>query len=126
MALKTKKKVKKNVPHAHCYVRVGFGNIILTMTDPSGGALCWTSAGSLGFRGGKKGTPFAAQRAAQELVMKANNMGVKSIDILVNGPGAGRDSALRAIAKAGIRVKSLRDVTPIPHNGCRPPKRRKG
>lgn len=125
MGVKTKKKIKKNVPHGRCYIQAGFGNLLITITDPSGGALCWASAGSLGFKGGKKGTPFAAQRAGQEVATKAMNMGMKSLEMYVSGPGGGRDSAIRAIAKGGLRVTLLKDTTPIPHNGCRPPKRRR-
>ncbi|MCH2533567.1 MAG: 30S ribosomal protein S11 [Bdellovibrionales bacterium] len=121
----TKRKVKKNVPHGRCYVAAGFGNTIVTITDPSGGAVCWSSAGFLGFKGSRKGTPFAAQVAAEDAAKKALENGMKSVDVFINGPGAGREPAVRAVASAGLRVSSLRDITPIPHNGCRPPKRRR-
>lgn len=121
----TKRKVKKNVPHGKCYVAAGFGNTIITITDPSGGAVCWSSAGFLGFKGSRKGTPFAAQVTAEDAVKKALENGMKSVDVFINGPGAGREPAVRAVASAGLRVSSLRDITPIPHNGCRPPKRRR-
>ncbi len=121
----TKKKVKKNVPTGRCYVQAGFGNTIITITDPQGNALCWASAGGLGFKGSRKGTPFAAQVAAEEVAKKAQEQGVRSVDIFLKGPGAGREPAIRALAQAGIRVSSMKDITPIPHNGCRPPKRRR-
>ena len=121
----TKRKVKKNVPHGRCYVAAGFANTIVTITDPSGGAVCWSSAGFLGFKGSRKGTPFAAQVAAEDAAKKALENGMKSVDVYINGPGAGREPAVRAVASAGLRVSSLRDITPIPHNGCRPPKRRR-
>ncbi len=121
----TKKKVKKNIPTGRCYVSAGFGNTIVTITDPTGNAICWASAGQLGFKGSRKGTPFAAQVAAEEAAKKAQEHGVRSVDLFLKGPGAGREPAIRAIAQAGIRITSMKDVTPIPHNGCRPPKRRR-
>ncbi len=121
----TKKKVKKNVPHGRCYISAGFGNTIITVTDPSGGAVCWSTAGALGFKGSRKGTPFAAQMAAEDVAKKAIDQGVKSLDVYLKGPGAGREPSIRALAAAGIRVNSFRDITPVPHNGCRPPKRRR-
>lgn len=121
----TKKKVKKNVPHGRCFIQAGFGNTIVTITDPSGGTLCWSSAGFLGFKGSRKGTPFAAQMAAEDAAKKAAEHGVKSVEVNIKGPGAGRDPAVRALVTSGIRVTSFRDVTPVPHNGCRPPKRRR-
>jgi small subunit ribosomal protein S11 len=127
MAAKTvaKKKVKKNVPTGRCYINAGFGNTVITITDPSGNTLCWASAGGLGFKGSRKGTPFAAQMAAEDVAKKAAENGVRSVDVLLIGPGAGREPAVRALVQAGVRVTSLRDITPIPHNGCRPPKRRR-
>lgn len=121
----TKKKVKKNVPTGICYIQAGFGNIIVTMTDPAGDTVSWSSAGHLGFKGSRKGTPFAAQMAAEDACKKAMEAGMKSVDVLLKGPGAGREPAIRALAAAGMRVLSLKDVTPVPHNGCRPPKRRR-
>ena len=120
-----KKKTKRNVPSGRCYIQAGFGNTIVTITDPSGGAVCWSTAGMLGFKGSRKGTPFAAQMAAEDAAKKAMEMGMKSVDLFLNGPGGGREPAVRAIAAAGMRVNSMKDVTPIPHNGCRPPKRRR-
>lgn len=120
-----KKKAKKNVPVGNCYIQCGFGNTIVTLTDPSGGTVAWSSAGHLGFKGSRKGTPFAAQMAAEDACKKAMEHGVKSVNVFLNGPGAGREPAVRAVASAGIRVMSMRDVTPVPHNGCRPPKRRR-
>ncbi len=121
----TKKKVKRNIPNGRCYVSAGFGNTIVTMTDPSGGAVCWSSAGLLGFKGSRKGTPFAAQMAAEDAAKKAIDNGMKSVEVFLTGPGAGREPAVRAVANAGLKVSSLKDVTPVPHNGCRPPKRRR-
>lgn len=124
-AAKVKKKVKKNVPIAKCHILAGFGNTIITITDPGGNTIAWASAGSLGFKGGKKGTPFAAQVTAEDAAKKAIENGVKTVTLFVDGPGAGREPAIRAIASAGIKVQILKDITPIPHNGCRPPKRRR-
>ena len=120
-----KKKLKRNVSQGNCYVFAGFGNTIITITDPNGGTLCWSSAGRMGFKGSRKGTPFAAQVAAEDVVKKATENGVRSLAVLVKGPGAGREPAVRALAAAGLKIVSLRDVTPVPHNGCRPPKRRR-
>ncbi len=120
-----KKKTKKNVPTGKCYVQAGFGNTIITITDPRGAVVCWSSAGHLGFKGARKGTPFAAQVAAEDVAKKAQEHGVRGVDVFLKGPGAGREPAIRALSQAGIRVTSLKDVTPIPHNGCRPPKRRR-
>ena len=121
----TKKKVKKNIPNGRCYIQAGFGNTIVTMTDTAGGAVCWSSAGLLGFKGSRKGTPFAAQMAAEDATKKAMENGMKFVEVYLNGPGSGREPAVRAIANAGLRVSLLKDVTPVPHNGCRPPKRRR-
>lgn len=120
-----KKGSKKNIPYGRCYVSAGFGNTVVTFTDGSGNAICWSSAGALGFKGSRKGTPFAAQVASEEASKKAIENGVKSVDLFLSGPGAGREPAVRAVAQAGIRLNSMRDVTPVPHNGCRPPKRRR-
>lgn len=120
-----KKKAKKNVPTGRCYIEAGFGNTIVTMTDIAGNTVCWSSAGMLGFKGSRKGTPFAAQVAAEDAAKKAIENGMKSVDVFLNGPGAGREPAIRALASAGLRVSTLRDITPVPHNGCRPPKRRR-
>jgi small subunit ribosomal protein S11 len=121
----TKKKVKKNVPQGNCYIQAGFGNVIVTMTDPKGDTVSWSSAGHLGFKGSRKGTPFAAQMAAEDAAKKAMEAGMKSVDVFLTGPGAGREPAIRALAAIGMKVLSMKDTTPIPHNGCRPPKRRR-
>jgi len=121
----TKKRNKRIVPSGRCYINAGFGNTIVTITDGTGGAICWSTAGMLGFKGSRKGTPFAAQMAAEDAAKKAMDMGFKSCELFLSGPGAGREPAVRAIANAGIRITSLKDVTPVPHNGCRPPKRRR-
>lgn len=120
-----RKKVKRNVPNGRCYVNAGFGNTVVTVTDGVGNVVCWSTAGMLGFKGSRKGTPYAAQMAAQEASKKAVDAGMKSVDVFIKGPGAGREPAVRAIAASGLRVTSLRDITPVPHNGCRPPKRRR-
>ncbi len=120
-----KKKIKRNVPQGMCFIQAGFGNTIVTMTDPGGDTVCWSSAGHLGFKGSRKGTPFAAQVAAEDAAKKALEAGMRSIEVYVKGPGAGREPAVRALAASGMRILSLKDVTPIPHNGCRPPKRRR-
>lgn len=120
-----KKKTKKNVPVGRCYVAAGFGNTIITLTDPAGDTIAWSSAGKLGFKGSRKGTPFAAQVAAEDAVKKAAETGLRTVTVFVTGPGAGREPAVRALAAAGMKILSIKDVTPIPHNGCRPPKRRR-
>ena len=124
-AAPSKKKVKKNVTSGKCFISAGFGNTIVTFTDFQGNTVCWSSAGMLGFKGSRKGTPFAAQVAAEDASKKAVDAGLKTADVVVKGPGAGREPAVRAIAAAGIRIGTLRDLTPVPHNGCRPPKRRR-
>ena len=120
-----KKKERKNVPHGICFIQASFNNTIVTITDGEGRTLAWKSSGSLGFRGSRKGTPFAAQQAAMNAANQARDHGMRSVEVRVNGPGSGRESAIRALAAAGLDVKSIRDITPIPHNGCRPPKRRR-
>ncbi|MBY0507556.1 MAG: 30S ribosomal protein S11 [Bryobacteraceae bacterium] len=120
-----KKKEKKNVPYGIVNVQASFNNTIVTITDSTGNTLSWSSAGSLGFRGSRKGTPYAAQQASLTAATKAKESGMRSVEVRVSGPGAGRESAVRALSTAGIEVKSIRDFTPIPHNGCRPPKRRR-
>lgn len=120
-----KKKTKKNVPMGKCFVLAGFGNTIVTFTDPNGGTVSWSSAGHMGFKGSRKGTPYAAQMAAEDAVKKAMENGLRTVGVLVKGPGAGREPAVRAIAAAGIKITSIKDLTPVPHNGCRPPKRRR-
>ncbi len=120
-----KKKERKNVPHGVVYIQASFNNTIVTIADGEGRTLAWKSSGSLGFRGSRKGTPFAAQQAAMNAANQARDHGVRSVEVRVNGPGSGRESAIRALAAAGLEVRTIRDVTPIPHNGCRPPKRRR-
>lgn len=120
-----KKKVKKSVPTGHCHISAGFGNVIVTMTDPAGDTVSWATAGGLGFKGSRKGTPFAAQMAAEEASKKALEAGMRSVDVFLKGPGAGREPAIRAVAASGLKIMSLKDITPVPHNGCRPPKRRR-
>ena len=120
-----KKKERKHVPHGVVHIQASFNNTIVTICDPAGNVLSWKSSGSLGFRGSRKGTPFAAQQAAINAANAARDHGLRSVDVRVAGPGSGRESAIRALAAAGIEVRSIRDVTPMPHNGCRPPKRRR-
>ncbi len=122
---KFKKRERKNVPFGLVFIQATFNNTIVTITDGVGNTLSWKSSGSLGFRGSRKGTPFAAQQAAAGAATAARDHGVRSVDVRVSGPGSGRESAIRALASVGIEVRSIRDVTPMPHNGCRPPKRRR-
>ena len=120
-----KKKEKKNVPSGIVHVQATSNNTIVTFTDPLGNVLSWSSSGSLGFRGSRKGTPFAAQQASLTAANKAKESGLRVGEVRVSGPGAGRESAIRALSTAGIEVRSIKDRTPIPHNGCRPPKKRR-
>ncbi len=122
---KKKKKARKNVSMGIIHVRASFNNTLITITDQQGNTLCWSSSGARGFKGSRKSTPFAAQMAADEAARKAMEHGVRTAVAFVSGPGGGRESALRAISAAGIRIGRIQDVTPIPHNGCRPPKRRR-
>jgi small subunit ribosomal protein S11 len=119
------KKQKRNVPNGVAYIQSTFNNTIVTITDPRGDVVSWGSAGSSGFKGAKKGTPFAAQTAADGAARRAMDQGMRQIEVMVSGPGAGRETAIRAIQAAGLEITMIRDVTPIPHNGCRPPKRRR-
>lgn len=121
----TKKRVRKNVERGQAHIQASFNNTIVTLTDTSGNALSWASAGGLGFKGSKKSTPYAAQMAAETATRAALVHGLKSVDVFVKGPGTGREAAIRALAQAGLQITSITDVTPIPHNGCRPPKRRR-
>jgi len=125
MATAKKKKVKRNVPKAIAHIQASFNNTIITVTDPSGDVICWGSSGTIGFKGSRKSTPFAAQRAAERCADAAIKMGVKEIDVRVKGPGAGRESAIRSLQARGLKVRTIEDVTPLPHNGCRPRKRRR-
>ncbi len=120
-----KKKVRKNVSHGICHIQASFNNTIVTFTDPQGNTIAWASAGQLGFRGSKKSTPFAAQVASLEAAKKAAENGMNSVEVHVKGPGAGRENAIRALMAAGIKIISVADRSPIPHNGCRAPKRRR-
>jgi small subunit ribosomal protein S11 len=122
---KFKKRERKHVPYGVVYIQASFNNTIVTITDGQGNTVSWKSSGSLGFRGSRKGTPFAAQQAASNAATQAREHGMRSVDVRVSGPGSGRESAIRALASAGIEVRTIRDVTPVPHNGCRPPKRRR-
>ena len=122
---KTKRKEKKNVLQGVVHIQSTFNNTIVTLTDAQGNALSWASAGGLGFRGSRKSTPYAAQMAAETAAKAALVHGLKSVDVFVKGPGSGREAAIRALQACGIDVTSIRDVTPVPHNGCRPPKRRR-
>ena len=125
VATKGKKKTKKNVPMGVAHIQATFNNTIITISDLNGEVVSWASAGSKGFKGSRKSTPFAAQVAAEECARKAMDSGMRSISVLVKGPGSGRESAVRALATAGLRVNLLKDITPIPHNGCRAPKWRR-
>ena len=129
MAQKVKKtrrrKERKNVEHGAAHIKSTFNNSIVTLTDAAGNALSWSSAGALGFRGSRKSTPFAAQMAAETSAKAAMEHGLKSVEVYVKGPGAGREAAIRSLQAAGLEVTLIKDVTPIPHNGCRPPKRRR-
>lgn len=121
----TRKKIKKNVPTGIAHIQATFNNTHVTITDLQGNTISWASSGTMGFKGSRKSTPFASQLAAENAARKAQEHGMKSVSVFVKGPGAGRESALRALQAAGFKVTLLRDVTPIPHNGCRPPKRRR-
>jgi small subunit ribosomal protein S11 len=120
-----KKKIRKDVGFGVAHIQATFNNTIITITDHEGGAICWASSGTAGFKGARKGTPFAAQLAAKDASNKARDAGVKYVDVRISGPGAGRESAIRALQSTGLEIKSIRDVTPIPHNGCRVPRRRR-
>ena len=119
------KKTKRNVPSGTAYIQSTFNNTIVTIADTKGDVISWASAGSSGFKGAKKGTPFAAQTAADSAARRAIDQGMRQLEVMVSGPGAGRETAIRALQGAGLEITLIRDVTPIPHNGCRPPKRRR-
>ena len=123
--MSAKKKVRRNVPRAVVHVFASFNNTIVTFADPNGETLCWDSAGTIGFSGSRKSTPFAAQRAAERAAEKALKMGVREIDVRVKGPGTGREPAIRSLQARGLKIRAIEDVTPLPHNGCRPRKRRR-
>jgi len=122
---KGKKKERRNVQSGVAHVQASFNNTIVTITDMSGNTIVWASSGNQGFKGSRKSTPFAAQRAGEAAARKAMENGMRTVDVYVNGPGSGRESAIRSLQAAGLRIHMIRDVTPIPHNGCRPPKRRR-
>jgi small subunit ribosomal protein S11 len=121
----SRRRVRKNVPRGQAHIHATFNNTIVTMTDPQGNVINWASSGTLGFKGSRKSTPFAARQAAQRAAKAAMDNGMTDVDVFVKGPGPGREQAIRAIQAAGLRVRSITDVTPIPHNGCRPPKKRR-
>src|SRR2546423_10072242 len=125
-AKKARKKEKKNVLHGQAHIKSSFSNTIVAITDLEGNVLSWASAGNVGFKGSRKSTPFAAQLAAEACARRAMEHGVRKVDVLVKGPGSGRETAIRSLMNTGIEVSGIKDVTPIPHNGCRPPKRRRG
>jgi small subunit ribosomal protein S11 len=122
---KTKKKEKKTIDHGIMFIHSTFNNTIITITDPDGKVLTWASGGMVGFKGSRKSTPFAAQLAAEKALKDAENFGMRTLDVRVKGPGVGRESAIRSIGGTTFQVKSIKDITPIPHNGCRPPKKRR-
>jgi small subunit ribosomal protein S11 len=119
------RKERKNIPHGRAYIHATFNNTIITVTDQQGNTIAWSSAGTVGFKGSRKSTPYAAQLAAQQVVKNAQDHGVQEVDVFVKGPGPGREAAIRSLQGAGLKVRSISDVTPIPHNGCRPPKKRR-
>ncbi len=119
------KKVKKHIANGTAHIQTSFNNTIVTITDTTGNVIAWSSAGSLGFKGSRKGTPFAAQIASETAAKKAMEVGLRQVDVFVKGPGAGRETAIRALQAAGLEITLIKDVTPVPHNGCRPPKRRR-
>lgn len=123
--VKAKKKIVKNVPKGIAHIQATFNNTVVTITDQQGNAVCWASSGNVGFSGSKKSTPFAAQVAASNAAKRAMDSGMKEVEVYVKGPGSGRESAIRALQVAGLDIALIKDVTPIPHNGCRPPKRRR-
>ena len=122
---RTKRRDRKNIEAGVAHIRSTFNNTIVTITDPHGNAICWASAGTLGFKGSRKSTPYAAQMAAESAARTAMEHGMRTVEVLVKGPGAGREAAIRSLQAAGLEVSMIKDVTPIPHNGCRPPKRRR-
>ncbi|MDC3379437.1 30S ribosomal protein S11 [Planctomycetota bacterium] len=125
VVVKKGKKGKKHVTKGVAHINSTFNNTIITITDKTGAALCWATAGTIGYKGSRKSTPFAAQRAAEEVAQKARKMGMREVDVRVKGPGSGRESAVRALKASGLDIRSIEDVTPLPHNGCRPKKKRR-
>ncbi len=124
-AVRKKKKERKNVEKGQAHIQATFNNTLVTITDMAGNAISWSSAGSLGFRGSRKSTPFAAQQAAETAARAAHDQGMQTVEVYVKGPGSGREAAIRALQTAGLNITMIKDITPIPHNGCRPPKRRR-
>jgi small subunit ribosomal protein S11 len=122
---RTRRRERKNIPVGKAYIQSTFNNTVITLTDPNGNVISWASAGTVGFKGSRKSTPYAAQVAADNAARRAMDHGLRQVEVLVRGPGSGREAAIRSLQGAGIQVSSIRDVTPIPHNGCRPPKRRR-
>ncbi len=122
---KGSRRVKRNVPRGQVHIHATFNNTIITMTDPNGNVVNWASAGSVGFKGARKSTPFAARQAAQRAARDARDNGMVEVEVFVKGPGPGREAAIRSLQSAGLRIRSITDVTPVPHNGCRPPKKRR-
>ena len=122
---KTRKKERKVIPSGRAFIQSSFNNTVVTLTDPEGNVLSWGSSGTAGFKGSRKGTPYAAQLAAQDAVKKASSYGLRQVDVFVKGPGSGREAAIRALQSSGLAISSIKDITPIPHNGCRPPKKRR-
>ena len=125
MAKSGKKRIRRNVARAIAHIKATFNNTMITITDLNGETLCWASAGTMGFKGTRKSTPFAAQRAAENVAQAAKRFGISELEVKVKGPGSGRESAITALQAAGLRIQAIEDVTPLPHNGCRPPKRRR-
>jgi small subunit ribosomal protein S11 len=122
---RTRRKKVTVSPDGHAYIKATFNNVLITLTDTQGNVISWSSSGKRGFRGSRKNTPYAAQVASSEAAKEAHDLGLRRVDVFVKGPGSGRESAIRALATAGLEIRTIRDVTPLPHNGCRPPKRRR-
>lgn len=122
---KAKKRERKSIPAGRAYIQATFNNTIVTLTDPEGNVIAWSSSGTAGFKGSRKGTPYAAQLAGNKAARKAMEHGLRQVEVFVKGPGSGREAAIRSLQSSGLHVTSIRDVTPVPHNGCRPPKRRR-
>lgn len=121
-----RRKIKRNIPHAQAHIKASFNNTVITITDQEGNVVAWSSGGSVGFKGSRKSTPYAAQVAAEQTARSAGEMGIRKLDVIVRGSGSGRETAIRAIQNMGIEVTGIKDVTPVPHNGCRPKKRKRG
>ena len=120
-----RRRVKKNIPYGVAHIKTSFNNTIVTITDPQGNTIAWATSGNVGFKGSRKSTPFAAQLAAEQAARRAQEHGVRKVDVFVKGPGSGRETAIRSLQAAGLEIQGIQDVTPVPHNGCRPPKRRR-